>query len=65
MKSEIDVFFEKLRFESPQMLKSQKLLVSVYLRLNIPQTALVAALDTYDFLSNSGYGVGKNISYVT
>jgi hypothetical protein len=29
-KSEIDVFFEKLRSESPQMLKSQMLHVSVY-----------------------------------
>jgi hypothetical protein len=48
-KSEIDVFFEKLRSESPQLLKSQNLHVSVYLRSNIPQTALVAALDTYDF----------------
>jgi hypothetical protein len=32
------------------MLKSQKLHVSVYLRSNIPQTTLVAALDTYDFI---------------
>jgi hypothetical protein len=48
-KSEIDVFFKKLRSESPQMLKSQNLHVSVYLRLNIPLTALVAGLDTYDF----------------
>jgi hypothetical protein len=46
-KSEIDVFFEKLRSESPQMLKSQNL---VYLHSNIPQTALVAALNPYDFL---------------
>jgi hypothetical protein len=45
-KSEIVVFFKKLRSESPQMLKSQKLHVSVYLRSNIPQTAFVAALDT-------------------
>jgi hypothetical protein len=49
-KSEIEVFFEKLRSESPQMLKSHKLQVSVYLRSNIPQTALDAALDTYDFI---------------
>jgi hypothetical protein len=48
--SEIDVFFEKLRSEGPQMFKSQNLHVSVHLRSNIPQTALVAALDTYDFL---------------
>jgi hypothetical protein len=40
-KSEIGVFFKKLRsLKSPQMLKSQKLHVSVYLRSNIPQTAL-------------------------
>jgi hypothetical protein len=48
-KSEIDVFFEKLHSERPQMLKSQKLHVSVFLCSNIPQTVLVAALDTYNF----------------
>jgi hypothetical protein len=50
-KSEIDVFFEKLRSESPQMLKSQKLHASVYLRSNTPQTELVAALDIYNFIN--------------
>jgi hypothetical protein len=29
--------------------------VSIYLRSNIPQTALVAALDTYDFYSKIRY----------
>jgi hypothetical protein len=36
----MDVFFEKLRSESPQMVKSQNLHVPVYLRSNIPQNAL-------------------------
>jgi hypothetical protein len=47
-KSEIDVFFEKLRSESTNAQKSKFACVSSP-TFQHSQTALVAALDTYDF----------------